>query len=257
MIHETAIVHTSARIADDVEVGPWTTIGADVEVGAGSRIGPNVVLEGPTRIGPDNHIHAFCTIGSAPQDKKFEDSGDSRLVIGAGNTFREYVSINRGTAHGGGTTRIGDRNWIMAYSHVAHDCQIGDDNVLANTTNLAGHVEIGHHATLGGYTGVHQFCRIGDYSFTAIAAIVVRDVPPYVIVDGNTARARGLNRVGLRRNGFTEPQMQELKRLYRIFFRSGRELEDALAALESELGDSAEVRRFVAFVRGTRRGVIR
>jgi len=257
VIHPTAVIHPSARLADGVEVGAFATIGPDVEVGPGTVIGAHAALEGPARIGPNNRIHAFCAIGGPPQDKKFQPDPRSRLEIGEGNTFREYVSVNRGTVHGGGTTRIGDQNWLMAYCHVAHDCQIGNYNVLANTTNLAGHVEIGNYVTLGGYTGVHQFCRVGDYGFTAIAAVVVRDVTPYIIAAGNIARARGLNRVGLRRNGFSEPDMAVLKTVYRLFFRSKLPLDEALREIESRYGENDRVRAFLEFVSGTRRGVIR
>ena len=257
MIHDTAVVDPAADIDPSAEIGPWCLIGPDVRIGPGTRVGAHSVIEGPTTIGRDNHIAAFVTLGSIPQDKKYQPGEDTRLEIGDHNTIREYCSINRGTELGGSVTRIGHHNWIMAYCHIAHDCLIGDHNVLANSTNLAGHVEIGSRATLGGYTGVHQFCRLGDYSFSSIASIIVKDVPPFVIVDGNTARARGLNRVGLRRNGFTEAEMSELKRVYRTFFRVGLELEEALHNIEQAFPNHPHAQNFVHFVRGSSRGVVR
>jgi UDP-N-acetylglucosamine acyltransferase len=201
LIHPSAQVDRAARLAADVTVGPWSVIGPEVEIEAGTRIGAHVVIHGPTRIGPDNRIHPFCSIGDDPQDKKYVSGGSSRLEIGSRNTIREYCSINRGTPGGGGLTRLGDDNWIMAYCHIAHDCRVGNHTVFANNSTLAGHVEIEDYVILGGFTGVHQFCRLGESSFTAIASIVVRDVPPFVMVNGNTARPRTINREGMKRRG--------------------------------------------------------
>ena len=257
MIDSRAIVDPAAAVDDGVSIGPGCIVGAGVRIGAGTKIGPYTVITGPTSIGRDNDIHSFCSIGADPQDKKFGEDENSALEIGNGNTIREYCSINRGTSHGGGVTRIGDDNWIMAYCHVAHDCRLGDFNVLANTCNLAGHVEISNHVTLGGYTGVHQFCRVSDYAFSAISSVIVKDVPPFVLVEGNTARARGLNRVGLKRHGFSGEELANLKQAYRIFFRSGLSVEEALREIETELSDCNRARYFAEFIRSTERGVIR
>ncbi|MGR8918499.1 MAG: acyl-ACP--UDP-N-acetylglucosamine O-acyltransferase [Gammaproteobacteria bacterium] len=257
MIDPTARVDPAAQLADDVEVGPWTLIGPGVEIGSGTRIGSHCVLKGPTVIGPDNTIAPFCSIGDDPQDKKFDPGGSSRLEIGRGNTIREYCSINRGTALGGGVTRVGNDNWIMAYCHVAHDCRIGDHTVFANNATLAGHVEIDDYVILGGFTGVHQFCRLGEGSFSAISAVIVRDVPPFVTVDGNTARPRSINREGLRRRGVGADAIAALKRCYRALYRQGRTLEDALEVLEAEAAGCAEVERMLAFIRESQRGIVR
>jgi UDP-N-acetylglucosamine acyltransferase len=257
LIHPSAIVHPGACLEEGVTVGPWTSIGDGVEIGAGTSIDAHCVLKGPTRIGRDNRIYAFCSIGEDPQDKKFRGDVPVRLEIGDRNTIREYCSVNRGTPGGGGLTSIGDDNWIMAYCHVAHDCRIGRNVILANNATLAGHVEIGDFAILGGFTGVHQFCRVGESSFTAISAVVVKDVPPYVMVEGNTARARAINREGLKRRGFEQSAIDGIKRAYRTLYREGRLLEDALAHL-AELGrEFPEVERLVTFIRGTRRGIVR
>ncbi len=176
MIDPQAIVHRSARLADDVQVGPFTTIGANVEISSGCRIGAHVVIEGPTRLGRDNRVYAFSAVGVEPQDKKFRGES-SRLEIGDGNTIREYCTISRGTGDGGGVTRIGDHNWVMAYCHIAHDCEVGDHTTFANGSSLAGHVEIGDHAVLGGFTLIHQFCRIGAYSFCSMSSAIRQDIP--------------------------------------------------------------------------------
>ncbi len=257
MIDPTAVVDADARLGEGVEVGAWSLIGPGVQIGAGTRIGAHAIVRGPTVIGCDNRIYPFCSIGDDPQDKKFDGGRPSRLEIGDRNTIREYCSINRGTPGGGGVTRVGDDNWIMAYCHIAHDCQVGDHTVFANNATLAGHVTIENHVILGGFTGVHQFCRIGAYSFTAIAAIVVKDVPPYLLVSGNTARAFGLNRVGLQRHGFDGDTLRLLKRAYRTLFRDGLMLAEALAALEPLARDSEHVRRLLEFVRASQRGIVR
>lgn len=257
MIDPTARVHASARLAPDVEVGAWSVIGADVEIGAGTKVAPQVVLDGPTRIGRNNRIASFCAIGGDPQDKKYDGRGESRLEIGDGNSIREYCSINRGTPGGGGVTRIGDDNWIMAYCHIAHDCQVGSHTIFANNATLAGHVEIGDHVILGGFTGVHQFCRMGESSFSAISAVIVRDVPPYMMVDGNTAKPRSINREGLRRRGFEPEIIAALKQCYRLLYRQGHTLEDALGLIESEYRELPEVAGLVAFVRASARGIVR
>ena len=256
MIHPTAIVHEGAVLADDVEIGPWSVIGADVEVGAGTRIDAHVVLEGPTRIGRENRFHPFSSIGSDPQDKKF--SGErSRLEIGDRNTVREYCTLNRGTAHGGGVTRIGDDNWIMAYCHVAHDCIVGSGTVMANGSTLAGHVEIGDHVTCGAFTVVHQFCKIGAHAFTAMGTVVFKDVPPFVTVAGNSAQPYGLNTEGMRRRGFSPEAIRALRRAYKVLYRQALTAEQAVAQLAESEADSAEVMKLLEFVRGSTRGIVR
>lgn len=257
MIDSSAKVDAGAQLAADVEVGPWTYIGPGVEIGAGTRIGSHCIVKGPTRIGRDNRIFAFCSIGEDPQDKKFSGVGASQLEIGDRNTIREYCSINRGTPQGGGLTRLGDDNWLMAYCHIAHDCKVGNHTVFANNATLAGHVEIYDYVILGGFTGVHQFCRMGESSFSAIAAAVVRDVPPYIIVNGNNAEPRSINREGLKRRGFSPESIAALKRAYRTLYRQGNSLEDALKLLELERDAFPEVARLLDFVRSSVRGIVR
>lgn len=257
MIDPSAKVDARAMLAADVEVGPWTFIGPDVEIGSGTRIGSHCVIKGPTRIGRDNRVFAFCSLGEDPQDKKFSGVGDSRLEIGDRNTIREYCSINRGTPQGGGLTQIGDDNWLMAYCHVAHDCKVGNHTVFANNATLAGHVEIHDYVILGGFTGVHQFCRMGESSFSAIAAAVVRDVPPYIMVNGNNAVPRSINREGLKRRGFSPESIAALKRAYRTLYRAGNSLEDALKLLEADSEAFPEVANLLQFVRSSVRGIVR
>ncbi|MCB1748154.1 MAG: acyl-ACP--UDP-N-acetylglucosamine O-acyltransferase [Gammaproteobacteria bacterium] len=258
MIDPRADVDPRAEVAADAEIGPWVRIGPGVTIGARSRVDAHSVVEGPTVIGADNHIHAFCAIGTAPQDKKFDpQAGQSLLQIGNGNTFREYCSINRGTHGGGGATTIGDDNWVMAYCHIAHDCHIGNHTVFANNSTLAGHVEIQDHVILGGFTGVHQFCRLGEGCFTAIAAIVVRDVPPFVIVNGNTARPRTINSVGLRRRGVDADTIARLKRCFRALYRQGNRLEQALEIIADEARECPHAAAMLKFISASPRGIVR
>lgn len=257
MIHATCIVHPDARIDAGASIGPYCIIGAGVEIATGTVLNGHVTVSGPTRIGPDNRIFQFCSIGDDPQDKKFHGESDSRLEIGSGNVMREYCSINRGTGEGGGVTRIGDNNWIMAYVHVAHDCRIGNGVVLANNATLAGHVTLEDHVILGGFTGVHQFCRVGAYSFAAIASVIVKDVPPYVLVSGNTARPNGLNREGLRRHGFPTEEIEMLRRAYRILYREGLLLQEAVQRLQELARTSTHVASLVQFIEGSSRGIAR
>ena len=203
MIHPAALVDPEARIGRDVSIGAYAVIGPDVEIGDRTVVGPHAVICGPTVIGSDNRIFQFCSLGDDPQDKKYRSGEPSTLSIGDRNVIREFCTINRGTEQGGIRTVVGNDNWIMAYVHIAHDCQVGDHIVFANHTTLAGHVTIEDHVICGGFTGVHQFCRIGRHSFTAIASVVVKDVPPYLMVAGNTAQPSGLNREGLKRHGFS------------------------------------------------------
>ncbi|MFP6681318.1 MAG: acyl-ACP--UDP-N-acetylglucosamine O-acyltransferase [Gammaproteobacteria bacterium] len=257
MIDPTAIIHPDAIIGSDVSIGPWSMVGADVEIGARSQIGSHVVLKGPTQIGTNNKVFPYCCIGEDPQDKKFEPVSNSKLIIGDRNVIREYCSINRGTDHGGGITSIGDDNWIMAYCHIAHDCHIGNHTIFANNSTLAGHVEIHDFAILGGFTGVHQFCRVGKGAFSAIAAIIVKDVPPFVIVEGNTARARGINREGLKRRGADKDVLTALKRAYKTLYRQGLNLQDAIAELKTGACGIPEIELLISFIQESERGIVR
>jgi len=256
MIHPTAIVAPQARLGDGVSVGPYAVIGPEVEIGEGTQIGPYVIIEGRTRIGRNNRIHGFVAIGGPPQDKKY--GGEATAVeIGDGNTIREYVTINRGTALDAGVTRLGNDNWIMAYVHFAHDCRIGNHTVFANACQLAGHVEVGDWAVLGATTLVHQFVRIGVHSFTGMGTYLDRDLPPYVRAAGNMARPYGINNEGLRRRGFPSETIAALKRAYRTLYRSALGLEEARRALAEQAECVAEVRWLVEFLEGSRRGIIR
>ncbi|MGD9602777.1 MAG: acyl-ACP--UDP-N-acetylglucosamine O-acyltransferase [Gammaproteobacteria bacterium] len=257
MIDPTARVHPSARLGADVTVGPWTIIDANVEIGAGTRIDAHCIIRGPTRIGCDNRIFPFCSIGEDPQDKKFVAGSPTRLEIGDRNTIREYCSINRGTPGGGGITTLGSDNWIMAYCHVAHDCHVGNHTIFANNATLAGHVEIGDYAILAGFVGVHQFCRVGESSFMAISAVIVKDVPPFVMAEGNTARARAINREGMRRRGMSTDVIEAVRRAYKILYRQGLTVEKALEELKPLAAQFAEVQRFTEFVSRSERGIVR
>ena len=257
MIDETAIIHPSANIHEDVSVGPYSVIGQDVSIESGTVIGSHVVIKGPTSIGQNNKIFHFSSIGEEPQDKKFNQDSNSSLVIGSGNTIREYVSINRGTDAGGGKTVIGNENWIMAYVHIAHDCIIGNNSIFANNATLAGHVIIENFVTLGGFTGVHQFCRVGSYSFSAISSVIVKDVLPYILVSGNTAKPSGLNREGLKRNGFDSNTIKLLKKAYKIIYREGLILSDALEELMKLSTESKDVEALCSFISSSERGIIR
>ncbi len=256
MIHPTAIIGDEVILAESVEVGPYAVLEGPLEVGEGTRIEAHAVIRGPTRIGRDNHIYQFASIGDAPQDKKYAGE-PTELVIGDGNTIREYVTINRGTVQDAGVTRIGNDNWIMAYVHIAHDCQVGDHTIFANNASLAGHVHVDDHAILGGFTLVHQFCSIGAHAFTAFGSAIAKDVPPFVMVGGHPVRPHGLNTEGLRRRGFSEESIRRLKQAYRILYRQGLSYEEALARLKEMAGESDEVRRFVDFLESRRRGIVR
>ena len=257
MIHETAIIHPGANIQKDVSIGPYSVIGQDVSIESGTVIGSHVVIKGPTSIGPNNKIFHFSSIGEEPQDKKFNQDSNSSLVIGSGNTIREYVSINRGTDAGGGKTVIGNENWIMAYVHIAHDCIIGNNSIFANNATLAGHVIIENFVTLGGFTGVHQFCRVGSYSFSAISSVIVKDVLPYILVSGNTAKPSGLNREGLKRNGFDSNTIKLLKKAYKIIYREGLTLSNALEELMKLSTESKDIEALYSFITSSERGIIR
>jgi UDP-N-acetylglucosamine acyltransferase len=255
MIDPTARVHPDAKLAPDVEVGPYAVIGPQVQIGAGCVIGPHAVITGNTRIGRNNRIFQFASIGEIPQDKKYHLGDDTRLEIGDGNTIREFCTINVGTAGGGGLTRLGDDNWLMANVHIAHDCIVGDHTVMANNTTLAGHVEIGDHAILGGLTAVHQFCQIGAHVITGGGTIVYKDIPPYVTAAGQPAKPHGVNSEGLKRRGFMPEQLATLKRAYKILYRDGLTLQEALQQLDAM--KAPEVDLLTDFLRRAERGIIR
>lgn len=256
MIDPTARVAPSAQIAPGVEVGPWTIIGDDVVIEAGTWIGPHVVIYGPTHVGPDCKIYQFSSIGDAPQDKKY-DGEPTRLEIGARNVIREYCTLNRGTVQGGGVTRIGDDNWIMAYVHVAHDCVVGDDIIMANGTTLAGHVTVGDHVILGAFTVVHQFCSVGSHCFSAMGAVILKDVPTYVTVSGNSASAHGINSEGLKRRGFSSDAIRGIRRAYKTVYKQGRTLDEARSILREQALELPEIVPLVEFLENTTRGIVR
>lgn len=257
MIDERAVVSPQARVHDSVRVGPFAVIGPAVEIAEGCRIDAHAVIDGPTTIGPRTHIYPFSAVGGDPQDKKFDGDEDSRLEIGADNTIREYCTVNRGTAGGGGVTRIGDGNWIMAYVHVAHDCLVGNQTIMANNTTLAGHVSVDDFAVLGGFTKVHQFCRIGCHAFTAMDCGLSRDVPPYVMAAGHLAEPRGVNTEGLKRRGFTADQLRNIRNAFKLLYRSELRLEEALSRLDALVPEQAELIPLVDFLRNTQRSIIR
>ena len=255
-IHPTAIIEPGAELADDVEVGAYTLIGARVRIGAGCSVGPHCVLEGPTVIGKQNRLWQFCSIGAAPQDKKYAGE-DTALEIGDGNTIREFCTLNRGTVQDGGVTRIGNDNWIMAYVHVAHDCQVGSHTIFANSTQLAGHVQVGDWAVLGGFTGVHQFVKVGAHSMSAVGAALFKDLPPYVTCSGNPAAPHGINTEGLKRRGFTTEQIENLRRAYKILYRNSLTLEEARRELDALRAVQPETVLLLDFLAASTRGIIR
>ena len=256
MIHPSAIVYPGARIGEEVEVGPYAVIGPHVEIGRRSTIGPHAVITGHTRIGAENRIFQFVSLGEIPQDKKYAGE-PTRLEIGERNVIREFCTFNCGTIQDAGVTRVGNDNWIMAYVHLAHDCQVGNHTVFANNAQLAGHVHVGDHAILGGFTEVHQFCRIGAHSITALGTVVVQDVPPFVMASDNTARAYGINVEGLKRRGFSADTITRLKRAYKTLYKSGHTLEQAKRELGREVEDCPEVQVILDFLAVSRRGIIR
>jgi UDP-N-acetylglucosamine acyltransferase len=256
VIDPHAIVSPQAQLAPDVSVGPFSIIGPGVALGPRCVVGPHVVINGPSQIGADNRFFQFASIGDAPQDKKYQGE-PTRLEIGDRNVFRESCTINRGTTHDRGVTRIGNDNLFMAYSHVAHDCVVGDKTVFANCASLGGHVEIGDWAILGGLTAVHQFTKIGAHAFLAGGAIVTRDVPPYVMAAGNPAAPHAVNAEGLKRRGFSEQQIRNLRDAYRILYRSELRLAEALERLSALAADQPEVRAFVDFIHASTRSLVR
>lgn len=256
MIHQTAIIDPSAVIAEDVEIGPYSIIGADVEIAEGCWIGPHVVIKGPTRIGRENRIFQFASIGEQPQDLKYAGQ-PTRLEIGDRNTIREYVTLNRGTEEDAGVTVIGSDNLLMAYVHVAHDCQVGNHIILANSASLAGHVLVGDHAILGGFTLVHQFSRIGEHCFTSMGSAVNRDVPPYVVVSGNYAKPNGINKEGLKRRGFSPEAIRAIVNTYKLMIRSRKPRAEVLKEVAPLVDKFPEVKIFVDFINASERGIVR
>jgi UDP-N-acetylglucosamine acyltransferase len=255
-IHPSAVIDPSARIGKDVAIGPFCVIGANVEIGDGTRIGPHVVIDGPTRIGVENQIHAFAALGGDPQDKKFHGER-SELVIGDRNTIREFVTFNRGTADDEGVTRIGDDNWIMAYVHIAHDCIVGNRTIFANASSLAGHVTVEDYVILGGFTLVHQFCKIGAHAFTSMGSVINRDVPPFVTVAGKYAEPHGINSEGLKRRGFDKDRIMSIKRAYRTLYKSGLPLAEARVQLAEAAKDAPDVRLMLEFIDRSERSLVR
>ena len=256
MIHPTAIISDSAKIDEKVEIGAYSIIGNDVEIGSGTRIDSHVVVNGPTKIGCDNHIYQFASIGDDPQDKKYRDE-PTGLIIGDRNTIREFCTISRGTVQDVGNTIMGDDNWIMAYVHIAHDCVVGNQTIMANNVTLAGHVHVGDWVIFGGFSGAHQFARVGAHAFLGMYAGVNRDVPAYVMVSGQPAQPRGINSEGLKRRDFSEEQIRNIKEAYRLVYRKGLKLSEATEQIEELSKYQPELVPFLESLRSSERGVIR
>ncbi|WP_305045324.1 acyl-ACP--UDP-N-acetylglucosamine O-acyltransferase [Geoalkalibacter sp.] len=256
MIHSTAIIHPAAQLGHDVHVGPYAVIGEHVVIGDRTTIGPHAVIEGRTTIGCDNRIFQFASVGAIPQDLKYRGE-ETTLRIGDRNTIREFVTLHLGTESGGGQTVIGNGNLFMAYCHVAHDCHVGNQVIMANGSTLAGHVEVGDHAILGGLSAIHQFARVGAHVMISGGAMVNQDIPPYTIAQGDRARTVGLNLVGLKRRGFPPETIAAIKLAYRLVFRAGLRLEEALTRITAEVGSVPEVLAFVEFIRNSQRGIAR
>jgi len=256
MIHPTAIVDPKAEIDAHAAIGPYSIIGANVSIGAGAIIGPHVVIDPYVSIGPDCKIFQYASIGTQPQAVKFK--GEKTYVkIGRGTVVREFATINRGTAFGTGITEIGEENFLMAYCHVAHDCVTGRQVILANNATLAGHIVIGNYVTVGGFVGIHQFVRIGEYAYVGGKSGVFKDIPPYVVAAGDRAKLYGLNRIGLKRHGFPTATVTELKKVYRIFFRIGITLNEAIERAQAEADHLPEVINFINFIKSSQRGIAR
>ncbi len=255
-VHKTAIIADGAKLHSSVEVGPYAVIDAEVTIGAGTVIGSHCVIKGITDIGENNRIYQFASIGDDPQDKKYAGE-KTRLIIGNGNTIREYCTLNRGTSQDKGITTLGDKNWLMAYVHIAHDCQVGNETIFANAVTLGGHVDVGDYVILGGFAGAHQFCRIGAHAFIANNCAVTRDVPPYLMASGRPAEPRGLNLEGLKRRGFGTDQTRIIKEAFRLLYRQGLRLEEARTKIEALAESHEEIRLFADFLRDSERGIVR
>ncbi len=259
-IHPTAIVEPGAELGERVTIGPYSIVRATVRIGEGTTVGPHCVIEGRTTIGRDNRIFQFCSLGAIPQDKKYAGE-PTELVIGDRNTIREFTTFNLGTAQGGGVTRLGDDNWMMAYTHLAHDAQVGSQTIFANNAQVAGHVEVGDWVILGAFTHVHQFVKIGAHAMTAMGTTLLQDVPPFAMVSGNPCSARGFNLEGLRRRGFSPERVNAVKQMHRLIYRSGLTLDDAkaqLAALRATHPEAAgDVDAMLGFLDASTRGIVR
>ena len=256
MRHPSAIIHPNAKLAEDVEVGAYSIIGEHVEIGAGTVVGPHVVINGHTRIGRNNRIFQFSSLGEIPQDKKYANE-PTRLEIGDHNTIREFCTFNLGTSQDAGVTRVGNHNWIMAYVHLAHDCQIGNHTIFANNAQLAGHVVVGDYAILGGFTTVHQFVKVGAHIITGLGTTLLQDVPPYVLASGNPSAPHGINSEGLKRRGFSGPAIMAIKRAYKTLYKSGLSFDAAKAEIQSQLAEHQELQPLVDFLATSERGIIR
>ena len=255
-VHPTAVIDPGAKLGANVSVGAYSVIGADVAIGDDSTIGPHVVIQGPTTIGRHAHIFQFASIGADPQDKKFKGER-SELIIGDRNTIREFVTINRGTAEGGGATRIGDDNWIMAYVHIAHDCQVGSNVVFSNGATLAGHVHVGDHVIFSGYSGAHQFCRIGSHAFLAMGTHLNGDLPPFMLAGVEYGRPRGINSEGLKRRGFSPERIASIRRAYKTIYTSGLTLDEAKAELARSAAGAPDVQAMLDFINSGQRPLFR
>ena len=256
MIHPQAIVDPGAKIGKNVHIGAFSIIGSGVEIGDNTWIGPHVVINGPASIGKDNKIYQFCSLGEAPQHLGYKGE-PTRLEIGERNIIREYCTLNRGTAGGGGVTRVGDDNFIMAYCHVAHDCHVGNRTIFANGTSLAGHVTVEDQVIFGGFSMIHQFCRVGAHVMTGISTVTFKDIPPYLLVAGNTAVPHGLNVRGLKRRNFSDSSIESLRKAYKILYKSDLRLSEALEQLEPLAKSCEEVAYFAAFIKSSERGIVR
>lgn len=256
MIHSSAIIDPTAHLADDVEVGPWTVIGPQVEIGSGTKINSHVVIKGPTKIGSGNHIFQFASIGEDCQDKKYNGE-PTELLIGNNNVFREGCTVHRGTVQDNSVTIIGSDNLFMANVHVAHDCVVGNDNILANNCAIAGHVKMGDNIILGGFTAVHQFCVIGSHSMCGAGTVVLKDIPAFVMSNGNSAQPHGINAEGLRRRGFSVEAIQQIKRAYKIIYRQGLKLDQAIEQLDLMVSGTPEIQLLTDSLKASTRGIIR
>jgi len=256
MIHPTAIIDSKADIGSNVEVGPYSIIGANVHIGSGTVIGPHVVIQPHVEIGPDCHIFQYASIGAVPQALKFQGE-ETYVKIGRGTVVREFVTVNRGTGFGGEITEVGEENFLMAYVHIAHDCKTGRNVILANNATLAGHIVIEDFVTVGGLVAIHQFVRIGNYAYIGGKSAVVKDIPPYVIAAGDRAKLHGLNSVGLKRHGFSQETLSSLKKAYRIIFRIGLTLNEAIERVKAEVEQVPEVNDLIQFIKSSERGITR
>lgn len=255
-IHPTAIIDATAELDSSVEIGPYSIVGANVKIDAGTRVASHVIINGPTIIGKNNHIFQYSSLGEAPQDKKYKDE-PTLLEIGDNNTIREFCTFNRGTIQDKGTTKIGNDNWIMAYVHIAHDCQIGNHTIFANNTSLAGHVDIDDYAILGGFTLIHQFCKVGSHVITAVGSVVFKDIPPYVTAAGYDAKPHGINAEGLKRRGFNTESILQIKRAYKALYRNGLTLDEAKIELAAMQKTTPEIGLLTDFLKISTRGIVR